>query len=237
MKPDREIQTGKGKLIRHRIWTVIGAVLCVILIPVLILNITLIVKSYTNRDQVPSAGGYFPLIVLTDSMYPGIQSGDLIICRKIDANEVLVGDVISFVDPAGNGTSIVTHRVTEIVTDDGGLMFRTKGDANNAEDPDLVSEEKLVGIYRTRIAGAGNAAMFLQTTPGLIICVICPLIVLLGYDMIRRRLYEKHKRQDTDALLRELETLRAQKAGPSDETAAESAAEEIPTEDAKNTPK
>lgn len=46
----------------HRILTVIGAVLCVILIPILIINCTLIVKSYTNKDQVPSVGGIFPMI-------------------------------------------------------------------------------------------------------------------------------------------------------------------------------
>lgn len=44
----------------HRILTVVGAILCVILIPILIINCTLILKSYTNKDQVPSVGGHFP---------------------------------------------------------------------------------------------------------------------------------------------------------------------------------
>lgn len=197
----------------HKILTIVGSVLCVILVPILIINLTLIVKSYVNKDEVPSIGGVLPLIVLTDSMYPDIKSGDLIICNKIDAEDVKVDDVISFFDPAGNGTSIVTHRVIEIIVEeDGSLKFRTRGDNNNTEDKDLVPAENLVGIYKSRIAGAGHIAMFMQSTAGLIVCVVLPIILFVGYDIIRRRIYEKNKQTDTDALLAELEALRAEKA-------------------------
>lgn len=198
---------------RQKLLTIIGAILCVILVPILIVNLTLIIKSYVNEDEVPGIGGYSPMIVLTDSMLPEISSGDLIIAKKIDPKEVKVGDVISFFDPAGNGTSVVTHRVIEIVEDKGETKWRTRGDNNNAEDRVLVPFENLVGIWQgTRIAGGGNVAMFLQTTPGLIICVVCPVVLLVGYDMLRRKKYDQAKQQDTDALLAELEALRAMKA-------------------------
>jgi signal peptidase len=182
------------------------------LIPILIINITLIAKSFINEDEVPSIGGTLPLIVLTDSMYPEIESGDLIICHTAEAKDIKVNDIISFFDPAGNGTSIVTHRVIEIVEENGEIFFRTRGDYNNTEDKELVPAENLVGVYKTRIAGAGHVAMFMQSTAGLIICVVLPIILLVGYDIIRRRIYEKNNKQDTDALLAELEALRAEKA-------------------------
>ena len=196
----------------HKILTVIGTVLCIILLPILLVNVTLIVKSYTNQDSVPSIGGYLPLIVLTDSMYPEIESGDLIICHTAKAEDIEVGDVIAFFDPAGNGTSVVTHRVMELVDKEGELFFRTRGDKNNTEDKELVPADSLVGIYKTRIAGAGHIAMFMQSTAGLIICVVLPIILLVAYDIIRRRIYEKNKQNDTEALLAELEALRAEKA-------------------------
>lgn len=201
----------KGSAV-NRALTVIGTVLCVILIPILIINCTLIVKSFTDKEAVPDVGGWFPLIVLTDSMYPEIKSGDLIICHTVDAEEVAVGDVISFFDPAGNGTSIVTHRVVEIVNEGGELQFRTRGDNNNTDDKVLVGADDLVGTYQSRIGGAGNVALFMQTTTGLIVCVVLPIILLVGYDIIRRRIYEKNKQDDTDALMAELEALRAEKA-------------------------
>lgn len=204
----------------NKILTVIGTILCLILTPILIMNLTLIAKSYINSDEVPSVGGYFPLIVLTDSMYPVIESGDLIICHTLDPEEVKEEDVISFFDPAGNGTSIVTHRVLEIVEENGSLSYRTKGDFNNTEDKDLVPADSLVGVYQNRIPGAGNVALFMQTTTGLIVCVVMPIILLVGYDVIRRQIYDRRKQDDTAALLAELEALRAEKALKDQETSA-----------------
>lgn len=189
--------------------TTIGVILCILLLPILVINITLIIRSYTNKDEVPSIGGIFPMIVLTDSMYPEIQSGDLIICRQTDADAIRIGDVITFFDPAGNGTSIVTHRVIEITEEDGELAFRTRGDANNADDRLAVKASKVVGTYWKRIPTAGRVAMFMQTTAGLVVCVVLPLILLIGYDMLRTRKFEKAHKQDTEALLKELEELRA----------------------------
>lgn len=205
-----EQQTHGG--VRHKIFSVVGVVLCIILIPILIVNVTLLVKSFTNSDDVPSLGGYMPLIVLTGSMEPEIMEGDLIICHTADASDVKTGDVIAFFDPDGNGTSVLTHRVIEVTEENGSLSFRTQGDANDSADRLPVSADRLVGEYRFRVPGAGSAAMFMQTAPGLIVCVVLPLVLLIGYDIIRRRMYEKSKKEDTDELLAELQALRAEKA-------------------------
>jgi signal peptidase len=201
----------KKHRVGHQVGNFFGLAVSLILLPVLIINITLIVKSYLNTDKIPSVGGYLPLIVMTDSMYPNIVSGDLIICRETDPAAVQVGDVISFFDPAGDGTSVVSHRVKSIANEDGVISFRTQGDANNAQDDEAVPAENLVGVYQNRIAGAGNVAMFMQTSTGLILCVVLPLLLLVGYDLLRHRAYEHSKKEDTEALLRELEQLRAEK--------------------------
>lgn len=193
----------------HKIGTVIGTILCVILVPTLIVNIALIIRNFTSPDKIPSIGGYFPLIILTDSMFPEIKSGDLIICRTAEPEDIAAGDVISFFDPAGNGSTTVTHRVVEVTRENGSPVWKTKGDANNVADSALVPAKNLVGVYCSRIAGVGNIAMFMQTTQGLILCVVCPIAVLVGYDVIRRRIYEKAHQQDTEALLRELAELRS----------------------------
>ena len=188
---------------------IIGVVLCVILIPVLVINLTLIAKSFLNKDEVPRVGGYFPLIVLTDSMYPQIHSGDLIICHQEDAEELEVGDIIAFFDPAGNGTTIVTHRIEEVSKGAEGLEFTTKGDANNVADEKKVPAKDVVGTYRMRIPSLGNVAMFMQTTTGLVICVVLPLVAMIAYDTIRRRQFEKKNKSEADELRAELEALKA----------------------------
>lgn len=204
------------KSVGQHILTIVGIVLCVILIPMLIINCTLIVKSLTNRDDVPSMFGVAPMIVLTDSMYPGIQSGDLVFCKTADAKDVKVGDVISFFDPAvSQRQSVVTHRVIAIDSKTG--AFTTKGDANNTEDKLPVPPENLVGIYKARIAGAGNVAMFMQSSTGFVICVLLPIILLVIFDSVRRKKYEKETASDTAALKAELEALKAEKDANSTE--------------------
>ena len=197
----------------QKVLTAIGIALCVILIPILIVNCTLIVKSFLNKDEVPDFGGYLPLIVLTDSMYPDIKSGDLIICKTIDPNDVKKDMVISFFDPEGNGTAVVTHKVVEVLEQDGKRSFRTAGINNNAEDRLPVPAENLVGEYtEIRFGGVGNVALFMQTTAGLVICVLVPIVLFVGYDLIRRRKYEKTKNDDVAALMAELEALKAANA-------------------------
>lgn len=208
-----EQKTNKKKAgAAHKLGTIIGAVLCVILIPILIINVTLIIHSFAKPDEVPRIGGMFPLIVLTDSMYPDIQSGDLIICHTEEPENIRKGDVIAFFDPAGNGTSIVTHSVAEVTEINGKPAWITRGIANNTNDVMPVPADKLVGVYQTRIPGLGDVVMFMQTTAGLIVCVVCPIVLLIAWDIFRRKKYDKSKQADTEALLEELEELRAQKA-------------------------
>jgi cell division protein FtsB len=56
--------------------------------------------------------------------------------------------------------------------------------------------------------------------------VVLPIVLLVGYDMIRRRIYEKGKKTENDALLAELQALRAEKAKKEGEAAVEEAAKE-----------
>ena len=209
----------KSKL--HKVLTIVGWVLCVILVPILIVNCTLLMKSFVNKDEVPDFAGTFSLIVLSDSMYPDIKSGDLIICKTISPEDVEVGDVISFYDPAGNGTSVVTHKVVDIVNEGGKISFRTRGINNNTEDRLPVSADKLIAEYTgIRIPGAGNFAIFMQSTTGLILCVVLPIIIFVGYDVLRRRMYEKNKGDDMAALVAELEALKAANAATEQENRA-----------------
>lgn len=195
-----------------RVLTAVGIVLCVVFIPILVINCTLIIKSYVNKDEVPSFFSISPMIVQSGSMEPTIKTGDLIFVAKIDTAKLAEGDIISYFDPASKSQSVVTHRITKVVNDAKGLSFIVKGDANNAEDKDPIPAGNVVGIYKFRIPGLGDVAMFMQTTAGLIVCIAVPVILLVGYDLIRRRNYDKEKKKDTDALLEELELLRKQAA-------------------------
>ena len=209
-----EAKDKKKSAAPSRVLTITGIVLCVILLPVLIINITLIVQGFgADKSKLPNIGGYFPLMVQSGSMSGTIEVGDLIIVHTADdAGNMKAEDIVTFWDGEPGG-SLVTHRITKVTTDKNGLLaYRTQGDANPAEDTALLYPEKIVGTYVTRLPVLGNVAMFMQTIPGLIICVVLPLAVFIAYDVIRRRRIDKSSRKETAELLAELEELKKLKA-------------------------
>ena len=222
-KPDNQNKVVDKK---QKTLTIIGIVLCAILVPILIINCTLIIKSFINKDEVPDFAGIVPLIVLSDSMYPDIKKGDLIITKVVDPKEIAVGDTISFYAAEDNYTTIWTHQVIEVIDEGGELKFRTQGINNPTPDGKLREADKIVGRWSEfRIGGAGNLAMAMQKPGGLIVCVVVPILLFVGYDVIRRKMYEKGKASDVDALRAELEALKAEKAKATAEAQAAASAE------------
>lgn len=181
----------------QKIFTAVGIALCVFLIPIVISNLILSIKGYTNKDEVPSLFSILPMYVITDSMVPTIDSGDLIFVKKITPTDIAVDDIIAFFDPESMKDTMIIHRVKEISTDgDGNLTFRTKGDANNVYDTFIITGENLVGRYVFRLRGLGSVAMFMQTPYGLIITISIPLLMLFVYEIIYQLISIKKDRDN-----------------------------------------
>ena len=191
-------------------------VLCVILSMMLISNLTIIIKGWLSPERPPEVLGITPMIVLSGSMsgtHEGhIEVGDMIFIDKATPEEVKVGDVISFME----GKVVVTHRVVDIIERDGNISFKTKGDANNAEDEGAVRSDELIGIYKTRIPKLGDIALFLQTPTGMLLFVGVPLLLFIIYDVLRRQKLAKKESEKTAELQAEIERLK-QLANKTDE--------------------
>jgi signal peptidase I len=83
----------------------------------------------------PHVLGYRTMTMLTGSMAPMIDPGDVAVVTPIAVQDVTEGMVITYHQPIGN-RALVTHRVVEVErTPDGRVSVRTKGDANPAIDP------------------------------------------------------------------------------------------------------
>jgi signal peptidase I len=82
----------------------------------------------------PHVLGYRTLTMLTASMAPEIDPGDVAIVTPLAIPDVTEGMVITYHEPIGD--SLVTHRVVSVETGpDGSVQVQTKGDANEATDP------------------------------------------------------------------------------------------------------
>ncbi len=83
----------------------------------------------------PHVLGYRTMTMLTGSMSPDIDPGDVIVVAPLPISEVEAGMVISYHIPIDDHR-LVSHRVLSVETGpDGAVTVQTKGDANDAPDP------------------------------------------------------------------------------------------------------
>lgn len=192
METETELNSKEEQKRPQRLRIAAGIILCMVMIPILAFNCTLLLKTLTDPDHVPGAGGIFPLIVMSDSMYPEFGKGDILVCRTAKADELRKGDVIAYYlrteDPESeSGYTVVSHRIKDIAGKGGSLSFTTRGDANTADDPEKVSADDVLGKYSFRIKGLGRAVLFMKTVPGFLICVLLPLLILVRTGRTRER--------------------------------------------------
>lgn len=164
-------------------WLIIIA--CIILIPILLANIFIIFQSQTDKNKVPDILGYKPFIVLSGSMEGKIHKGDLIITKIVDPTTLKVNDIIAFRDAEN---TVTTHRIIDIVKDNGETQFITKGDNNTTQDRNLVSLGDVEGIYVTQISGFGAMMNSLaEPTTILALSLMITVIFVIGFVISMNR--------------------------------------------------
>lgn len=166
---------------------------CIILIPMLMINIYIMIQSKTNQDKVPSVFGIKPFIVLSGSMEDEIYKGDLIFTKNVEPSRLKVNDVIAFRD---SENTVTTHRIIDLVVEDGQTYFITKGDNNNTQDQNLVSYKDVEGIFVTRIPGIGSMMNSLSEPTTIIILLLgITLIFIIGFMISNKKQREQERKE------------------------------------------
>ncbi|WP_302390776.1 signal peptidase I [Eggerthella sinensis] len=189
---------------------IVGLVLCIVFVPVILVNAALIAGSFLHPDELPGVFGVKPAVVLSGSMEPTIQTGDLIAVTDCDPTALHEGDVVCYLSSG----KAITHRIASVTTgEDGQLRYVTQGDANNAADRLPVTVDQVQGVWSgMRLPGAGNAILFMQTPAGMVLFIVCPLALFFAWDVWRRRRLDKAEEARTAQLERELAALREEQA-------------------------
>ena len=155
------------KTTAKKIWNVVTTVLvvAVVLLAIALVGVRLFgLQVYT---------------VLSGSMEPAYHVGALLYDKKVDPAQLRPGDVITFML---DEETIVTHRIVEVVPDEEDpsvIRFRTKGDANAAEDGSLVHYKNVLGTPVFTIPKLGYFANFVQQPPGLYVAIAFGAVLVL----------------------------------------------------------
>ena len=123
--------------------------------------------------------GFDVYTVLSGSMEPTYHTGSVIYVKDVDYTELEAGDVITFML---DEDTVATHRIVEVVPDEEDasvLRYRTKGDANAAEDGGLVHYKNVIGSPVFSIPYLGFVANYIQTPPGTYVAISGGALLLL----------------------------------------------------------
>lgn len=109
--------------------------------------------------------GYSFAIVVTDSMSPEINVGDMILVKSCSIDEVSAGQNAVFMGIDGDyKDKCIVHRVIQIdQADDGSIQLITKGIHNADKDPDAVTSANFLGVQIYSSAAWGSVLRFFQS--------------------------------------------------------------------------
>lgn len=132
---------------------------------------------------VPAAFGLHPMTVLTGSMRPTIQPGDMVVDEPIPASEIRVGDIVTFQDPHADRT--ITHRIRKIEISEGQARATTRGDANDTVEKWVIPVTGDVGRVVYRVPKIGYPVTWSHTRNGRLAMVSVPALLLTIMALLR----------------------------------------------------
>ncbi len=137
----------------------------------------------------PIKDNYKLYSVMSGSMEPAIGVGSMIASQP--AGSYQVDDIITFYNK--NSTKeTTTHRIVEVSKEDSVTKYYTKGDANESQDGDYVTEERIEGKYLFRVPWLGYLIGYIKTLPGLILIIIIPTTIII-YEEVKKIKHEGKK--------------------------------------------
>ena len=199
------------------VWKKVSNILAtVVTVAVLCVMVLTILSVTTVGRQTKRIFGYSMFIVTSDSMRAtDFEAGDLIFVQEVDVQELEPGDIISYIseNPDNYGRT-VTHKIREILKDNqGNLEFVTYGTTSGVDDEIRVTQDNVLGIYRMRVPQAGKFFYFLKTTPGYILFVLLPFLVLILYYGLKAYFqFKKYRQSQMEEIQRQLQMLEEQKS-------------------------
>lgn len=130
--------------------------------------------------NVPVLWGWQPRLVLSGSMVPALQPGDVVITAPVvDARLLPAGRVVAVADPA-LGAGSYLHRV---IRRDGAGRLITKGDANLTEDHPAVEPGRVLGEVAVAIPMIGRPVLWARQgdpVPVLVVVVVTGAALLVS---------------------------------------------------------
>ncbi|MHB9143909.1 MAG: signal peptidase I [Symbiobacteriia bacterium] len=150
-----------------------------------VLTLSVLILALAILARTGAQSGTQWLVVVSNSMWPALKTGDLVAVRPVTAPQLQVGDIITYEDSRDRNV-LVTHRIVARDLAAGTAVFQVKGDNNPVVDPELVRAAQVVGRVAFHLPLAGYVIHAFQARPIFVLVALMPSILLLGLQATRR---------------------------------------------------
>jgi len=174
---------------KNTLTKIFGVFFRILLILIIVLTVFIIAISITARikKELPMFFGYSFSVVVSDSMTPEINKGDMIFIKETDISSVKEGDTVVFKSLNGAiAGENVAHKAIEIGEDASGIEIITKGVNNPAVDEDKVREGNFIGKAVGQSTFLGNTVTFFGKVGNVIIFAAAFAGILFFVNRIKK---------------------------------------------------
>jgi signal peptidase len=125
--------------------------------------------------------------VVSDSMSPTINKGDIVITKMVDPKEISSGDIILFEGKGNQHNTLLLHRVQDKQSNKDLIQFTTKGDSNQYSDFQTISTNKVKGLYVNHIPRIGWIIDFIRDYQFYIITLLVVFFLFINARGLARK--------------------------------------------------
>lgn len=164
------------KLINNIIYVILFLIVASVLFVV-------ILQRASNNDI--ALGGIRIFNIVSESMVPKYNIGDVLVVKSIEPQNIKVGDDIAYIGQESTfNQKIVTHQVIKIDYENGEYIFHTKGIANILEDP-LVHQNQVFGKVVYKIWILSLISKILSNVYVVFFGIFVPIVVLIFWTILK----------------------------------------------------
>ena len=178
-----------------KIITLIKTICAIFLV---LLVIVLAMQRFSNNQI--AVGGVRIFNVVSPSMVPKYQIGDVVVTKYIDPEELQIGDDITYLGKVDSyAGKAVTHQLIQVEETEEGKIYHTKGIANPDEDP-TIKADQIYGkvIYKTFLLSYIAKLMNNMTAFYLVVLIPLSILVVMQIIDIAKRRAEDEEDDDED---------------------------------------
>lgn len=172
------------KITENPVLKLINNIVYVILF-LIVASVLFVVILQRASNNAIALGGVRVFNIISESMIPKYNIGDVLVVKSIEPQNIKVGDDIAYIGQESTfNQKIVTHQVIKIDYENGEYIFHTKGIANILEDP-LVHQNQVFGKVVYKIWILSFISKILSNVYVVFFGIFVPIVVLIFWTILK----------------------------------------------------